>query len=177
MWQELNKSTHNHNTHSSPSHNPVCDLSVCFDCVVSIRVRVIFVYGWVLSALIRVTHYFSKDWFDDEVILSVYKNYCKRILNFLQIFMQTPPCYLQKWTFLSKPMVAGRQRWGHASNCGLWDVIWGGLKTHRLARGHGAEGADAVAVCDHHGRGETWRVGILWGLLLVRVHCNGKSDR
>lgn len=54
-----------------------------------------------------------------------------------------------------------------------WDMMW---RTHRFAW-HGAEGAEAVAVCDHHGRGETWRVGILWGLLLVRIHCRGKSDR
>ena len=46
----------------------------------------------------------------------------------------------------------------------------GGL-THLFAGGHGAEGAEAVGVRDHHGRGEARRVGVLWRLLLVRVHC------
>lgn len=59
-----------------------------------------------------------------------------------------------------------------SSNCVLCDVT----KTHRFACRHGAKGAEAVSVCDHHGRGETWRVGILRGLLFVRIHCKGNRD-
>lgn len=69
MWQESNKSTHNHNTHThtSPSHKLVPAVSVCFDCDVPLnqnRVRVIFLfflYQWVVSELIKVLQYFSKE--------------------------------------------------------------------------------------------------------------------
>lgn len=51
------------------------------------------------------------------------------------------------------------------------------VHTHRLAGGHGAERADAVGVCDDHGRGEPRRVGILRRLLLVRIHCERESRK
>jgi len=81
--------------------------------------------------------------------------------------MQIPP---NKLLLGLKFRTAGRERSESEPNWDLWEVmrLWG--KTHRLAWGHGAEGADAVGVCDHHGRRKAWWVGVLWGLLLVGIH-------
>lgn len=127
-------------------------------------------YQRVTGELIKVCEYFSREiWWQDNT-------FCCKMLNLLHLYVKfTDDSHANTPMLFQSKNPTDRRRWEHAAKtvAPLGCDIFCGVETHRLARGHGAEGAEAVGVCDHHGRGEAWRVGVLGGLLLVRIHCKG----